>query len=126
MDDKNYDQAVLKALETISNNLQVQGDQMGKIVSKLDNTHERVVRLEAARHDRDIGRVEVAMQEVKNQNTLSLQEIKGRIVTLELANANRMGEMRGANKLADVVHKFLPWIVSGFFVVATYVMQRNG
>ena len=114
METKEFEQALLRSLEAISANLQAQAEQMSKIDVKLDNTHERVIRLESQKHEREIGRVEAAVVEAK-----------GRIAVLELANANRVGEMRGAGTVAEYVHKFAPWLIAGYVMFSTYVLNNG-
>lgn len=121
MEDKDYEQALLRALDNISNAMQAQAEQMSRVVVKLDDTHGRVIRLESAKHDRETARLEKAFQEHKTEVKEISAVVNTRLNTLELAKANFRGEMSGAGKLANIVRLTLPIGVTAVLGLVAYL-----
>lgn len=106
--------AITESMKAVSTAMDAQTKELKSLASKVDDVQVRVIRLEEARHGRDIDRL------IKSD-----EEIKTRLAALELSNASMNGKFAGANTFATWLHKLVPWFAP--LVVAVYlVMEAKG
>jgi hypothetical protein len=101
-------QAIASAMESQSKLLSAQTDEIKLLATKVDDVQVRVIRLEEAKHGRDIDRLHEGLKEVKD-----------RLYTVELANATMSGQVTGASFTLNWVYKIAPWIAP--LVIALYI-----
>lgn len=105
-------QAIASAMDAQTKVLSVQTDEIKSLANKVDDVQVRVIRLEEAKHGRDIDRIYEGMKEVK-----------GRVSNLELANATMSGQKTGSISTLTWVYKLAPWTVP--LIVAAYLFWET-
>jgi hypothetical protein len=107
--------AITETLKAITVAMDAQTKELSSLAGKVDDVQVRVIRLEEQRHGRDIERL------IKTDD-----DLKSRIAAIELANAALTGRFVGAGSLAGLLHKFLPWVISGVVIIVTYLNLQDG
>jgi hypothetical protein len=100
--------AIATAMEAQTRVLSAQTDEIKALSVKVDDVQIRLIRVEEAKHGRDIERI------YENQ-----KELKIRLSNLELANASMVGQVSGANWTMGWIHKLAPWIAP--LIIAIYL-----
>ena len=104
--------AIATAMDAQTKALSAQTDEIKALAAKVDDVQIRVIRLEEAKHGRDIDRLHEAMKDIKN-----------RLYTVELANATMSGQVTGASFTLNWIYKIAPWLAP--LVIAMYIFWES-
>jgi hypothetical protein len=119
-DEREIGKTELEALRSIAESTKAtatmilaQSGELRSLSVKMDDVHERVIRLEEQRHGRDIDRL-----------TKERESMEQRLVALEMSQATMLAKFNGAGTLASLVKSYVPilalliaaflWLQSGF------------
>lgn len=106
---------IAETMKLMSGLLQAQTEELRGLAGKVDDVQARVIRLEEAKHGRDIERL-------MRQD----EDFRARIQALELSNATMHGQISGVSGSANWVYRLGPWVVAAAMAVYLVVKERGG
>lgn len=106
---------IAESMKTMSGLLQAQTEELKGLASKVDDVQARVIRLEEAKHGRDIERL-------MRQD----EDFRARIQALELANATLHGQIGGVSRSANWAYRLGPWAFAVAMAVFLFFEKRGG
>ena len=104
--------AIATAMETQTKVLSAQTDEIKALASKVDDVHVRLIRVEEAKHGRDIDRIHD-----------SIKKLEERLYNIEMANASKSGQFTGASFTLNWIYKVAPWLAP--LVIAMYIFWES-
>lgn len=106
---------IAETMKLMSGLLQAQTEELRGLAGKVDDVQARVIRLEEAKHGRDIERL-------MRQD----EDFRARIQALELSNATMHGQISGVSGSANWAYRLGPWVVAAAMAVYLVFKERGG